>query len=72
MNDLILIPSSDTTFHALQKYFISKGKFNTQTFSLLKSTTSMNVPKLKSVSLAVDSNWGADFTCIYRVRVHGH
>ena len=27
-------------------------------------------PKLRSVTFAVDSNWGADYCCLYRFRVH--
>lgn len=30
-----------------------------------------NVPKLAAVSLAIDSNWGDDYACLYRFRVHG-
>jgi hypothetical protein len=29
------------------------------------------VPPLQSISLAVDSNWGYDYACLYRFRVHG-
>ncbi|KAG7355096.1 Sad1 / UNC-like protein [Nitzschia inconspicua] len=28
-------------------------------------------PALQSISLAIDSNWGHDYTCLYRFRVHG-
>ena len=26
---------------------------------------------MKSITLAIDSNWGADYSCLYRFRVHG-
>lgn len=29
------------------------------------------VPKMLSVSLAIDSNWGEEYACLYRFRVHG-
>ena len=29
------------------------------------------VPPLQSITLAIDSNWGHDFACLYRFRVHG-
>ena len=28
------------------------------------------VPKLRSIVLAIDSNWGAEYSCLYRFRVH--
>jgi len=42
-----------------------------QAFSIPTMLDGQNVPKLKAISIAVDSNWGGDYTCLYRVRVHG-
>ncbi|KAL7471658.1 hypothetical protein ACHAXS_011956 [Conticribra weissflogii] len=45
--------------------------FSLQMFQIPSSIDGLSVPKLKAISLAVDSNWGADYTCLYRFRVHG-
>ena len=29
------------------------------------------IPKLSSIVLAVDSNWGSEYSCLYRFRVNG-
>ena len=30
-----------------------------------------NLPKMRAVALAIDSNWGGEYSCLYRFRVHG-
>ncbi|KAL7533734.1 hypothetical protein ACHAXR_008609 [Thalassiosira sp. AJA248-18] len=40
-------------------------------FSIPTMLDGQNVPKLKAISIAVDSNHGAEYACLYRVRVHG-
>ena len=46
-------------------------KLGLQTFTIPTSIDGTTVPKLKAVSLAVDTNWGAEYSCLYRFRVHG-
>ena len=36
-----------------------------------KLENGMPIPKLASIALAIDSNWGAEYSCLYRFRVHG-
>jgi Sad1 / UNC-like C-terminal len=38
-----------------------------QTFAISSST----IPKLSTIRLLIESNWGGDYTCLYRFRVHG-
>ena len=41
-----------------------------QRFAIPTTLDGQNVPKLNSIAFAVDTNWGGDYTCLYRVRVH--
>ena len=41
-----------------------------QAFPIPTMLDGQTVPKLKAISIAVDSNYGADYTCLYRVRIH--
>jgi hypothetical protein len=42
-----------------------------QEFPVSRSIFGNDIPALRSISLAVDSNWGHDYSCLYRFRVHG-
>ena len=41
-----------------------------QRFAIQTTLDGQNVPKLSSIAFAVDTNWGGEYTCLYRVRVH--
>ena len=43
-----------------------------QVFDLEKEVGNAEIPAIKSLSLLIDSNWGLGYSCLYRVRVHGH
>jgi SUN domain-containing protein 1/2 len=40
-------------------------------FGVAYSDDGVDIPPLRAISLAIDSNWGGNYTCIYRFRVHG-
>ena len=42
-----------------------------QEFEVVTTSKGEDIPSLSSISLAVDSNWGHDYACLYRFRVHG-
>ena len=42
-----------------------------QEFEVATAVFGNDIPALQSISLAVDSNWGHDYSCLYRFRVHG-
>ncbi|GKY94885.1 hypothetical protein MPSEU_000453400 [Mayamaea pseudoterrestris] len=41
-----------------------------QEFEVARVVGERPVPELQSVALAIDSNWGAEYACLYRVRVN--
>ena len=44
---------------------------NVQAFAVPTVLDGQSVPRLKAIAIAVDSSTGAEYSCIYRVRVHG-
>jgi len=42
-----------------------------QEFEVSNTVYGKEIPPLRSISLAVDSNYGNDYACLYRFRVHG-
>jgi hypothetical protein len=42
-----------------------------QEFEVATDIFGAPVPPLQSITLAVDSNWGNEYACLYRFRVHG-
>uniref|UniRef100_A0A7S1ZQF2 SUN domain-containing protein n=1 Tax=Ditylum brightwellii TaxID=49249 RepID=A0A7S1ZQF2_9STRA len=42
-----------------------------QEFYVATEVDGERVPPLHSIMLAIDSNWGSDYSCLYRFRVHG-
>ncbi len=42
-----------------------------QAFSIPTTLDGQNVPRMRAISIAVDSNGGGRYSCLYRVRVHG-
>ena len=47
------------------------GEETRQEFDVDDEVGKANVPKLQSISIAVDSNWGTPYACLYRFRVFG-
>jgi hypothetical protein len=47
------------------------GEETRQEFDVEDEVGKVDVPKLQSISIAVDSNWGTPYACLYRFRVFG-
>jgi hypothetical protein len=47
------------------------GEETRQEFDVEEEVGGVDVPKLQSISIAVDSNWGTPYACLYRFRVFG-
>eukprot|EP01083_Nonionella_stella_P073756 199645_1 len=52
-------------YNSSSKKYLQEFEVNT------KDENGLPIPKLKSIALAVDSNWGAEYCCLYRFRVNG-
>jgi Sad1 / UNC-like C-terminal len=55
------------------QYDIQRNRRNEylQEFEVSTAAFGKELPALQSISVAVDSNWGHDYACLYRFRVHG-
>lgn len=61
------------TLTSISAYFTAKNQPNRVEFLVARKLARKEVPKLKSVALAIESTWGRDddYGCLYRFRVHG-
>ena len=58
------------SFEYSQMENISHNRY-LQTFATATTVFGKEIPPLQSISLAVDSNYGHEYSCLYRIRVHG-
>jgi SUN domain-containing protein 1/2 len=53
------------------EYDSSKDEYLQEFDVQTKLENGLSVPRMGSIVLAIDSNWGADYSCLYRFRVNG-
>jgi hypothetical protein len=56
------------------EYNVQKNKQNEylQEFEVATTVFGKEIPPLHAISLAIDSNYGHEYACLYRFRVHGY
>jgi len=56
------------------EYKVQKNKQNDflQEFEVATTVFGKEIPRLHAISLAIDSNYGHEYACLYRFRVHGY
>mmetsp|Transcript_65707 Transcript_65707/g.73310 ORF Transcript_65707/g.73310 Transcript_65707/m.73310 type:complete len:823 (+) Transcript_65707:94-2562(+) len=56
------------------EYSVQKNKQNDflQEFEVANTVYGKEIPRLHTISLAIDSNYGHEYACLYRFRVHGY
>lgn len=64
-------PNANEKSWNLGSFQYSAGEAGIQEFSVITQIDGKDVPAVQSLSLRIDSNWGATYSCLYRVRVHG-
>lgn len=66
---LTFASSSNIARFLLTLKLLAKGAL--QEFDVSTDMFGNIVPEMQSISLAIDSNWGLEYSCLYRFRVHG-